>query len=53
MGTGVFITFNEGAILTLIGSMMIVAGVISIFGDIMFIQYVNTLAEKIMGDEKH
>ncbi|MBR2725470.1 DUF308 domain-containing protein [Candidatus Saccharibacteria bacterium] len=53
MVIGIFITFNEGAILTLIGSMMIVAGVISIFGDIMFIQYVNTLAEKIMGDEKH
>ena len=53
MVIGIFITFNEGAVLTLIGSMMIITGVISIFGDIMFIQYVNTLAEKIIGDEKH
>lgn len=50
---GIFITFNSGAIVTLVGWMMILTGIIGIFGDVMFIQYVNTLVEKITGDEKH
>lgn len=49
---GIFITFYEGAVLTLIGWMMILAGLVGIFGDAMFIQYVNALAEKITGSKK-
>ncbi len=49
---GVFITFFEGAVITLIGWMLILGGVIGIVGDVMFIQYVNILIEKLTG-EKH
>lgn len=42
---GVFVTFNDVA--TVIGWMMVLAGVIGIVGDIMFIQQVNTVVEKL------
>ncbi|MBR3115798.1 DUF308 domain-containing protein [Candidatus Saccharibacteria bacterium] len=44
---GVFITFNTGAVVTLIGWMMILTGVIGIVGDAMFIQHVNSLVEQL------
>ena len=49
---GVFITFYSGAVVTLIGWMMILTGLIGIVGDIMFIQYVNALAEKLTNFNK-
>ena len=52
MVIGIFITFYEGAVLTLIGWMMIISGVVGIFSDAMFIQNVNNLAEKITGSIK-
>ncbi len=42
---GVFVTFYQGAVVTLIGWMMILTGVIGIVGDAMFIQYVNKVAD--------
>ena len=44
---GIFITFNTGAVVALIGGMMVATGVIGIIGDIMFIQHVNKIIEKI------
>lgn len=44
---GVFITFNSGAVITLIGWMMILTGIVGIVGDVMFIQHVNTLIDKL------
>lgn len=44
---GIFITFNTGAIVTLIGWLMILTGVVGIIGDVMFIQHVNTLIDKL------
>ena len=44
---GVFITFNSGAVVTLIGWMMILTGIIGIVGDAMFIQHVNNLVEQL------
>ena len=44
---GVFVTFNSGAVITLVGAMMIVTGVIGIIGDAMFIQYINTIIDKL------
>ena len=44
---GVFVTFYNGAVLTLIGWMMILAGLIGILGDIMFIQHVNNIVETL------
>ncbi len=44
---GVFITFNSGAVITMIGWMMILTGVIGVIGDVMFIQHVNGLVEKL------
>ncbi|MBR6505622.1 DUF308 domain-containing protein [Candidatus Saccharibacteria bacterium] len=42
---GVFVTFNDVG--TVIGWMMIIAGIVGIVGDIMFIQQVNTVVEKL------
>ena len=44
---GIFVTFNDGAIVELIGWMMILAGVIGVVGDVMFMQYVGALVEKL------
>ncbi|MBQ3293106.1 DUF308 domain-containing protein [Candidatus Saccharibacteria bacterium] len=46
---GVFVTFYTGAVVILVGWMMILTGVVGIVGDVMFIQYVNTLVEKLTG----
>lgn len=46
---GVFITFFEGAVVTLLGWMLILSGVIGIIGDVMFIQNVNSLVDKLTG----
>ncbi len=50
---GVFITFNTGAMLTLIGWIMIIVGLIGIIGDAMFMQYVNQVVEKITGKNQN
>lgn len=42
---GIFVTFNDVA--TIIGWMMIVAGLIGIVSDVMFIQHINTLIAKL------
>ena len=42
---GIFVTFNDVA--TVIGWMMIIAGLIGIIGDVMFIQHVNQVVEKL------
>lgn len=44
---GIFITFNNGAVITLIGWLMILTGVVGIVSDVMFIQYINNLTEKL------
>ncbi len=44
---GVFVTFYNGAVVTLIGWMMVLTGVIGVIGDVMFIQHVNKLAETL------
>lgn len=47
MGLGIFVTFNSGAVMQLIGWMMVITGAIGIVGDAMFIQQVNTVVDKI------
>lgn len=49
---GIFITFYSGAVVTLIGWVMILVGIIGIVGDIMFIQHVNKVVEFIIGNKK-
>lgn len=44
---GIFVTFNSGAVITLVGWMMILTGVIGIVGDAMFIQHVNVIVDKL------
>ena len=46
---GVFITFNSGAVVTLIGWMMILAGIVGVVGDAVFIQYVNKVIDAFTG----
>ena len=46
---GVFVTFNQGAVVTLIGWMMILAGIIGVVGDVMFIQYIGKIADTLTG----
>ena len=49
LAIGVFITFNTGAVISLIGWMMIVSGVFGIVSDIMFIQYVDAVSNALTG----
>ena len=49
---GVFITFNAGAVVVLVGWMMILASIIGIVGDVMFIQYVGKVADAVTGKTK-
>lgn len=44
---GIFITFNTGAVITLIGCMMILTGILGIIGDVLFIQHLNNLVEQL------
>lgn len=44
---GIFITFNTGAVVTLIGWLMIATGVIGIVGDVMFVKHVNIVVERL------
>ena len=44
---GIFITFNSGAVITLIGCMMVLTGILGIIGDVMFIQHLNNLVEQL------
>ena len=46
---GIFITFNSGAVVELIGWTMVITGLIGIVDDVMFIQYVNKIVEKVTG----
>lgn len=50
---GVFITFYSGAVVTLIGWMMVLVGIIGIISDTLFIQYINQIAESITGKAKN
>ena len=45
---GIFVTFNDVA--TVIGWTMIIAGIVGILGDIVFIQQVNQVIDKITGN---
>ena len=47
LALGIFVTFNTGAVVQLIGWMMVITGIVGIVGDIMFIQQVNTVVEKL------
>ena len=44
---GIFVTFNTGAVVALIGGMMVATGLVGIVGDIMFIQHINMIIDKI------
>lgn len=46
---GVFVTFNSGAVVILVGWMMIVASIIGIVSDVTFIQYVGKVTDIITG----
>ncbi|MBQ3474538.1 DUF308 domain-containing protein [Candidatus Saccharibacteria bacterium] len=47
---GMIITFVEGAGAALVGWVMVITGIIGVVGDVMFIQYVNTIVEKLTGN---
>ncbi len=44
---GMIVTFYEGAVVVLIGWIMLASGLISMFSDIMFIQHVDSIISKI------
>ncbi len=46
---GVFVTFNSGAVVVLVGWMMIITGLVGIIGDVMFIQQVNQVVDTLTG----
>ena len=47
---GIFVTFND--IASVIGWMMVAAGVVGILGDIMVIQQINPLVDKLTNAKK-
>lgn len=47
LAIGIFVTFYSGAVVTLVGWMMILAGIIGILGDVMFIQHVNGIVDQL------
>lgn len=47
---GIFVTFND--IASVIGWMMIAAGVVSVIGDVVFIQQVDNFVDKLTGKAK-
>ena len=47
LAIGIFVTFYSGAVVTLVGWMMILAGIIGILGDVMFIQHVNGIVDRL------
>lgn len=49
---GIFVTFNQGAIISLIGWMMILTGIFGIVGDVVFIQYVGKVTDALTGKTK-
>ncbi len=48
---GVFVTFYEGAVVVLIGWLMIATGLVGIIGDVMFIQHVNQVVDVLTGKQ--
>ncbi|MBR3131818.1 DUF308 domain-containing protein [Candidatus Saccharibacteria bacterium] len=48
---GVFVTFYSGAVIVLIGWMMIITGLVGIISDTMFIQHVNQIVDKLTGNK--
>lgn len=48
---GIFITFNTGAVVTLVGWLMILTGAIGLVGDFVFIQHVNMVIDKLSGND--
>ena len=46
---GIIVTFVSGAVVALIGWLMILTGVIGIVGDVIFVQHVNQVIEAITG----
>ena len=47
MAAGIFILCNAGAVITLIGWVLIAVGIFGIVGDAMFIQHVNAVVEEL------
>ena len=47
LALGIFVTFKDGAVVELIGWMMIITGIVGIVGDAMFIQQINKVVEKL------
>ena len=47
MASGIFIVCNSGAVITLIGWVMVIAGIIGVVGDAVFIQHVNAVIEEL------
>ncbi len=46
---GIIVTFTTGGAIALAGWLMVVTGVIGIVGDVIFIQHVNVLIDKLTG----
>ena len=50
MVLGIFVTFYSGAVVTMIGWVMIVTGVIGIVSDAVFISHVNAVVDALTGE---
>ncbi len=46
---GIIITFTPGTVVALVGWIMIITGLMGIVGDVMFIQHINQVVDKLTG----
>ncbi len=49
---GIFVTFNAGAVVALVGAMLVITGVVGLVGDVMFLQHLNMLIDRFTGKDK-
>lgn len=49
LALGIFVTFNTGAVVQLIGWMMIASGIIGVVGDVMFVQQISNITDNLTG----
>lgn len=48
---GIFVTFNAGAVVALVGALLVITGTVGLVGDVMFIKHLNSLIDKFTGKD--
>jgi len=49
---GIFVTFNAGAVVALVGALLVITSTVGLVGDVMFIKHLNALIDRFTGKDK-